>query len=169
MRSVAEALGVRAASLYHHIKDKDALFDLVLTQVGAQLGPAIIDQFRAVENLDEWIDVTRRTTLQVYDFHAQHPGIASLMLDRAFKTDAAHLGLSTIAHAEADALVRIGLPQPAAYRVYQTCARWTLAEIAAETSNPSDDHSVGRQYFADGNELFLTAVRHLVETQRNSQ
>jgi hypothetical protein len=87
------------------------------------------------------------------------------MLSRAFSGDAARLGLSHIAHAEADALVRVGLPQPAAYRIYQTCARWTLAAIAAETDSPSNDRSVGRAYFADGNELLLTAIRYLVNNQ----
>lgn len=68
-----DALGVRAASLYCHVEDKDALLDLVLVEVGTQLGPGIIEEYRTVETLDEWIEVTRRTTLMAYDFHAQHP------------------------------------------------------------------------------------------------
>jgi AcrR family transcriptional regulator len=62
MRSVADALGVRAASLYYHVEDKGALLDLILVEVGTQLGPAVIEEYRTVETLDEWIDVTRRTT-----------------------------------------------------------------------------------------------------------
>lgn len=145
MRAIANELGVKAASLYYHVRDKDALFDLVLRHVATTLGPSVVEQFQSVETLDEWIDVTRRTTLEVYDFHEQHQGIAALILSRAFSGDAARLSLSHIAHGEADALVRVGLPQPAAYRIYQTCARWTLAAIAAETDSPSTiDQSAAR-------------------------
>jgi TetR/AcrR family tetracycline transcriptional repressor len=167
MRSVAEALGVRAASLYYHVEDKDALLDLVLLEVGRQLGPGVIEEYRTVETLDEWIDVTQRTTLMVYDFHAQHPGIAALMLTRAFGKEGRYATISSIAVAEADALVRAGLPKPDAYRIYQTCARFTLAEIAADTSDPGDKSAARREMFVDGVELLLDGIRRRLEGQRD--
>jgi TetR/AcrR family tetracycline transcriptional repressor len=165
MRSVADALGVRAASLYYHVEDKDALLDLVLVEVGTQLGPGIIEEYRTVETLDEWIDVTRRTTLLAYDFHAQHAGIAALMLTRAFGKQGRYTTISTIAFAEADALVRAGMPQPDAYTIYQALARFTLAEIAADTSDPTERSTVRRDMFIDGVELFLDGIRRRAEDQ----
>lgn len=163
MRSVADALGVRAASLYYHVQDKDALLDLVLVEVGTQLGPAVIEEYRTVETLDEWIDVTRRTTLMAYDFHAQHPGIAALLLTRAFGQQGPYTTISSIAFAEADALVRAGMPQPDSYRIYQAFARFTLAEIAADTSDPHEAGSVRREMFIEGVEVFLDGIRRRAE------
>jgi AcrR family transcriptional regulator len=165
MRSVADALGVRAASLYYHVEDKDALLDLVLVEVGTQLGPGIVEEYRTVETLDHWIEVTRRITLMAYDFHAQHPGIAALMLKRAFGTERRYTTISTIAFAEADALVRAGMPQTDAYTIYQALARFTLAEIAADTSDPRDSSPVRRGMFVDGVELLLDGVRRRTEHQ----
>jgi AcrR family transcriptional regulator len=163
MRSVADALGVRAASLYYHVDDKDALLDLVLMEVGTQLGPAVIEDYRTVETLDEWIDVTRRTTLMAYDFHAQHPGIAALMLQRAFGQQGPYTTISTIAFAEAEALVRAGMPHADAYRTYQALARFTLAAIAADTSDPKETSTARRDMFVDGVEVFLDGIRRRTE------
>jgi AcrR family transcriptional regulator len=168
MRSVADALGVRAASLYYHVEDKDALLDLVLVEVGTQLGPAVIEDYRTVETLDEWIDVTRRTTLSAYDFHAQHPGIAALLLERAFSEQGRYTTISSIAVAEAEALVRAGMPQPDANRIYQALARFTLAEIAADTSDPQARSTVRREMFIDGVELLLDGIRRRTNDQRDS-
>jgi TetR/AcrR family transcriptional regulator, tetracycline repressor protein len=163
MRSVADALGVRAASLYYHVEDKDALLDLVLVEVGTQLGPAVIDEYRMVETLDEWITVTRRTTLMAYDFHAHHPGIATLMLTRAFGQQGPYTTISSIAVAEAEALIRAGMPPPEAYRIYQALARFALAEIAADTSDPNERSSVRREMYIDGVEVFLDGIRRRIE------
>jgi AcrR family transcriptional regulator len=169
MRGIADQLGVQAASLYHHIRNKDALLDLVLMAVGSRLGPEVIGAYETVETLDEWIDVTRRITLMAYEFHAEHPGIANLMLKRAFPGDGSHRELATIAMAEVEALVRAGLPASQAIPVYQTFARWTLAEIAAETSEPFDAHPEGSTFFKIGLELFLTGVKLLVMTPRTTR
>ncbi len=167
MRAIAEELGVRAASLYHHVRDKDALLDLVVNAVGLEHGPRTISEYARVNTLDEWVEVTRRVTLEAYDFHAEHPGIASLMLARAFRVDfdvpTKHPDTSAIALAEVDALVRAGLPLAEATDLYQTCARWTLAAIAAETSRSTGNHALGRHYFEHGNELILIAIRQIVE------
>ena len=161
MRDVAEALGVRAASLYHHVEDKDALLDLVLVEMGARLGPGLVDEFEAVTTLDEWTEVARRASLQAFDFHARHPGLASLLLQRAFDGVNTYPTVSAIARAECDALVRVGMPEAEAYRVYQTCARWALAEIAAETAVAPGP--ARREVFVDGLEILLRGIRHLLE------
>ena len=167
MRAIADELGVRAASLYHHIRDKDALLDLVVNAVGVEFGPRVIVEYSTVTTLDDWIDVTRRVALEAYDFHAEHSGVASLMLARAFRVNrddpVRHPDTSAIASAEIDALVRCGLPNAEATDIYQTAARWTLAEIAAETSQSTGDHALGRHYFEHGHELLLIAIRHTVE------
>lgn len=171
MRAIADELGVRAASLYHHVRDKNTLLDLVVNAVGIEHGPRVLAKYATVTTLDEWIDVTRQVALEAYDFHAEHPGIASLMLARAFRVDldapAKHPDTSAIALAELDALVRSGLPLDEATDVYQTYARWTLAEIAAETSQSTGSHALGRHYFEHGNELLLIAIRQLVERHTN--
>ena len=98
-----------------------------------------------------------------YDLHARHPGIATLMLKRAFGQQGPYTTISTIAFAEADALVRAGMPQPDAYRIYQAMARFTLAEIAADTSEPKEKNTVRRDMFIDGVELFLDGIRRRTE------
>jgi hypothetical protein len=56
-------------------------------------------------------------------------------------------------------LVRAGIPQADEYRIYQTCVRCTLAEIAADTSVPTERSSERRQMFVDGVELLLDGIR----------
>jgi hypothetical protein len=59
------------------------------------------------------------------------------------------------------------MPQPDAYRIYQALARFTLAEIAADTSDPSERSTARRDMFIDGVELFLDGIRRRAEDQRH--
>jgi AcrR family transcriptional regulator len=152
MRAVAERLHVRAPSLYHHVRNKSELLDLVARNA--------FDQFTAdntaygeLRTVDEWIDLTRSGSLDLRAFYADHPGLAGLMLSKATPDrDLGEGSRAELVRAQIDALVRIGVPEPDARHLFEVTARWSLAAVVAE---PAD----GRDLFADGLELMLYGVR----------
>ncbi len=162
MRGVADELGVRAASLYHHIADKDALMDLVLAAVGEQFGSTFNAAFRSVATLDQYLDCERRVSMSLWDYYLEHPGVAGLVLDRMLAAKPRPGPIAAAVAAEVEALVRLGVPVPDATRIHETCVRWALAMLAAETAHPQPTHTPDRRLFADGLDLLLDGVRRFV-------
>lgn len=132
MRSVAERLGVRAPSLYHHVKNKGELLELVARNA--------FDSFEAdrlayqqVGTLDEWIALTTAGSLRLRDFYAGHPGLARLLQSKATPDrDEGDGSRAALVRAQLEALVRVGVPEPTARKLFETSAHWTLAAVAAE-------------------------------------
>jgi len=75
MRRVAEELGTGPASLYWHVPSKDALIDLVIDRVAAEVPIPEPDPEHWQEQLREWLLEARA----VFD---RHPGVAALTLGR---------------------------------------------------------------------------------------
>lgn len=152
MRAVAERLHVRAPSLYHHVRNKSELLDLVARNA--------FDQFAAdsaaygdLRTVDEWIELTRSGSLELRAFYAEHAGLAGLIQSKATPDrDQGAGSRAELVRAQIDALVRIGVPEPAARHLFEVTARWTLAAVVAETPD-------GPDHFADGLDLFLHGVR----------
>lgn len=159
MRAVADRLHVRAPSLYHHVHNKSELLDLVVRNV--------FDQFTAdntaygeVRTVDEWIELTRSGSLELRAFYADHAGLAGLLQSKATPDrDRGAGSRAELIRAQLDALVRIGVPEPAARHLFEVTARWTLAAVVAESAGGPDLVAGGPDLFADGLELFLYGVR----------
>jgi TetR/AcrR family transcriptional regulator, tetracycline repressor protein len=137
MSALAERLGVRSPSLYHHVRDKAELLDLVARE---SFGAFATDRdaYGDVVSVDEWIALTASGSLRLRDFYASHPGLAALV--QATATPDRDRGKGTRAlllAAQIQALIRLGVSEPEARETFQACARWTLAAVAAE------DHVAG--------------------------
>jgi TetR/AcrR family transcriptional regulator, tetracycline repressor protein len=137
MSAVAERLGVRSPSLYHHVRDKATLLDLVAQDAFGAFA-ADRDAYDDVASVDEWIVLTRSGTLRLREFYAAHPGLAGLIQATATRDrDRGDGSRASLVGAQLQALVRLGVPEPEARETFEACARWTMAAVAAE------DHTGG--------------------------
>ncbi|NUS00010.1 MAG: TetR family transcriptional regulator [Kribbellaceae bacterium] len=150
MRAVAERLHVRAPSLYHHVRNKSELLDLVARNAFDQF-TADTTAYGELRTVDEWIELTRTGSLELRAFYADHPGLAGLIQAKATPDrDRGAGSRAELVRAQIDALVRIGVPEPDARHVFEVTARWSLAAVVADLT---DD------LFAEGLDLFLYGVR----------
>lgn len=150
MRAVAERLHVRAPSLYHHVRNKSELLDLVARNAFDQF-TADTTAYGELRTVDEWIELTRTGSLELRAFYADHPGLAGLIQAKATPDrDRGDGSRAELVRAQIDALVRIGVPEPDARHVFEVTARWSLAAVVADLT---DD------LFAEGLDLFLYGVR----------
>jgi AcrR family transcriptional regulator len=132
MGELAERLGVRAPSLYHHVRDKASLLDLVAKHSFSAFG-GDRDAYDDVTSVDEWINLTTSGTLRLREFYAAHEGLAALIQASATRDRERGEGSrALLVSAQIQALIRIGVPEPQAREVFETCARWTMAAVAAE-------------------------------------
>ena len=156
MSALADRLGVRSPSLYHHVRDKAELLDLVARE---PFGTFTTDRdaYDEVASVDEWIALTSSGTLRLRDFYASHPGLAALVQATATPDrDQGTGSRASLVAAQIRALIRLGVPEPQARETFQACARWTLAAVAAE------DHVAGGRddaLFRRGLEWLLYGVR----------
>ena len=154
MRALAERLGVRAPSLYHHVRGKDDLLALVAANAFGDFGRERAAYAR-VDSLDEWLRITARGTLRLRAFYAEHPGLAGVM--QASARPGRDLGDDTralLARAQIEALVRLGLSERVARETFEATARWTLAAVAAEATTGADD-----RLFRRGLTLLMAGIR----------
>jgi TetR/AcrR family tetracycline transcriptional repressor len=167
MSALAERLGVRSPSLYHHVRDKAELLDLVAREAFGTFATDR-DAYDDVASVDEWIALTTSGTLRLRDFYASHPGLAALV--QATATPDRDRGTGTraaLVAAQIQALIRLGVPEQEAREAFHACARWTLAAVAAEdhVAGGPDDAS-----FRRGLNWLLRSVRadltHMVATAR---
>ena len=157
MRAVAEHLNVRAPSLYHHVRNKADLLDLV---AGNAFNRFTGDNaaYESLKSIDEWIALTRAGSLELRAFYAEHPGLAALIQAKATPNrDQLDGSRAELIRAQIEALVRLGVAEPQARRLFEVTARWSLAAVVAESTGTTD-------LFTDGLNLFLYGVRaRLVE------
>lgn len=152
MRSVAERLHVRAPTLYHHVRNKSDLLDLVARNAFDQF-TADNAAYEKLRTIDEWIELTRSGSLELRAFYAGHPGLAGLIQSKATPDrDQGDGSRAELIRAQIDALVRLGVPEPEARHLFEVTARWSLAAVVAESADSPD-------IFTDGLDLFLCGVR----------
>jgi len=156
MSSVADRLGVRAPSLYHHVASKQVLLQLVASHA---VGGFDDDRaaYAAVTDLDGWVALTTDGSLRLRRFYLAHPGLAALMQTTAVSDRDQLTGpRGSLAGAQIAALVRLGVPEPTARQTFLTCAYWTLAAVAADSGvAPGGDEET----FERGLRWLLTGLR----------
>ncbi|AKU15318.1 TetR/AcrR family transcriptional regulator [Luteipulveratus mongoliensis] len=154
MRSLAQRLGVRAPTLYHHVRSKDELLQLVARHAFGSFETER-EAYDDVRTLDDWIAITTAGTLELRSFYARHPGLAGLIQATATPgRDQGDGSRAALTRAQIDALVRLGLPEAQARETFEATARWTMGAVAAEGATGADD-----ALFARGLDLFMTGVR----------
>ena len=155
MRAVAERLHVRAPTLYHHVRDKSDLLDLVARNAFDQFA-ADNAAYEELRTIDEWIALTRSGSLELRAFYADHPGLAGLIQSKATPDrDQGDGSRAELIRVQIDALVRLGVPEPEARHLFEVTARWSLAAVVAESAGSAG----GPDVFTDGLDLFLYGVR----------
>ncbi|MFC0626441.1 TetR/AcrR family transcriptional regulator [Kribbella deserti] len=160
MRSVAEQLKVRAPSLYHHVRNKDELLDLVARNAFAAFAPAR-QAYDEVASLDDWIAVTTAGSLRLRAFYADHAGLAQLILAKAIPgRDRGDDNRAELVRAQLQALVRLGVPESTARDIFETAARWSMAAIAAEPTPASAEEAARNDtLFRHGLDLMMLGIR----------
>ncbi|WP_091184081.1 TetR family transcriptional regulator [Microlunatus flavus] len=158
MAAVAERLGVRTPTLYHHVRDKAALLRLLARDAFTSFAA---DQaaYEDVTSVEAWIELTRSGSLRLRDFYAAHPGLAGLVQATAgqdrYQDD---LSRGRLARSQIEALARLGVSAGEAKEVFEACARWTLAAVAARTA-PGDPAPDEERLFLRGLDWLLSGLR----------
>ncbi|WP_165952487.1 TetR/AcrR family transcriptional regulator [Kribbella albertanoniae] len=152
MRGVAERLGVRAPTLYHHVRNKAELLDLVARNAFDEFASdeAAYDDLRSI---DEWIALTRTGSLEFRAFYADHPGLAALMQAKVTPDrDQGAGSRALLVRVQIESLVRLGVPEPQARHLFEATSRWGLAAVVADSTITAD-------LFTEGLDLFLAGLR----------
>lgn len=163
MAAVADRLAVRAPSLYHHVRGKAGLLELIAANAFTAFDDER-DAYVRVADLDDWIALTTTGALRLREFYAGHPGLAALIqTTTGSRGDGSRAAL---VRAQIVALTRIGVPEDLASDVFETSARWTLAAIAAES--PGDPER-NEALFRHGLDLLMSGIRAELEPRARSK
>lgn len=163
MRALARALDIQAPTLYHHVRDKAALLDLISAEVFTSLERPE-GAYDRVSTLAEWTAVLREDVLRLRDLYRTHPGLARAVVDQA-RMEAVG-GDDAFEPPELAALVRLGVPREPAQRTIQAGARWLMAAFASEDS--VSDPAVRDRLFLDGLDLLLLGMERALEARSTS-
>lgn len=152
MRKLADALGIEAMSLYHHVASKEALLDGMVDRVFAEI--------ELPEPSANWRDVMRRRTAAVRDALQRHPWALHFMDSRRTP------GPATLAHHNAV----IGCLRAAGFSVALTAHAYAVLDsflygfLLTEQSLPfqtaDEAQQVARKIFA---QLPTDTFPHLAE------
>lgn len=126
MRRLAKDVGVEAASLYHHIPNKDALIDGMLLRMRSEI--RLPDPLPA-----DWVDAFVVIFSEYYRMLAAHPNLVSYA-GRRVESDPETSGL--------EALTQMGIPQDDAVELWQSiialCAGFSLFSSASAETDTAD-------------------------------
>jgi AcrR family transcriptional regulator len=116
MRRLAEALGVEAMSLYHHVPNKETLLDWT------------VDRMRSETRLPEplpqdWPDLLETIFVEYRRVLAAHPNILPLATRRTDRTEASGLRY----------LIEQGIPAHDAVELYQSLVAFTVGYAVASS------------------------------------
>lgn len=114
MRRLANEVGVEAASLYHHIPNKDALVDGMLVKIRTEMN--VHEPYP-----EDWIDLFELIFLEYYRVLARHPNLV-IYAGRRVEGDPETSGL--------EGLLVMGFPEDEAVELWQSliafCAGYSL-------------------------------------------
>lgn len=161
MRAVAERLSIRAPSLYEHVAGKDELLDLVAREAVSDLS-FDASAYGSVRTVDEWADLVVEGSMVVRSFYLRHPGLAGLMQRTLVRgRDRDEGARADLARAQIEALLRLGVPEPAARELFETTSFWSLAAVAAEDAGGPDapDPDAREARFRRGMTMLTRGVR----------
>ena len=127
MRALATRLGVVPAALYHHVRSKDQLHDLILDAVLAEV------DCQADPDLP-WTGQVTALAQRLRTVLENHPGIAGLLKTR----DPLSPHSLTLAEAFLSPLHAAGLPGPQAALAYRLIRDYTLGFALADRTTASE-------------------------------
>lgn len=138
MRAVAAELGVRAPSLYHHVRDKEELLDLVtrlaVRSYQEELAGSVPDEDWHPRTPQQYVELSVKYSLKLRAFYHRHPGLAALLSARPVPYDPPPGSeRAGVVRTQIDVITQFGPPYEVARDLYLALSRWTLAAIAFET------------------------------------
>ncbi|MDX6279992.1 MAG: TetR/AcrR family transcriptional regulator, tetracycline repressor protein, partial [Kribbellaceae bacterium] len=159
---------------YHHVRNKNELLELVARNAFDSFEADVV-AYQQVDTINGWIALTTTGSLRLREFYAEHPGLARLIQSKATPDrDEGDGSRAALVRAQLEALVRLGVPESTARKLFETSARWTLAAVAAEPPRarrpasgiaeaaPSDGPA-GDDLFAFGLEVFMQGMRLVLQ------
>jgi len=169
MRRLAEDLGVRAPTLYHHVADKAQLLDLLSAEAFRSL-PRMPEAYENIATLSQWTAQVRSDAIALGDFYRRHPGLAAVVSAGQAMHEVPHdESLGEARAPELDALIRLGVPRATAAKHIQAVAWWTMAAVAAEFgAGRSDGHfDMGLDLMLIGLETQLLQAAEIAESAKS--
>lgn len=126
MRRLANEVGVEAASLYHHIPNKDALIDGMLLKMRTEM--QIPDPVP-----EDWVDMFEAIFLEYYRTLSAHPNLV-IYAGRRVESDPETSGLEALTH--------MGFPEDDAVQLWQSliafCAGFSLFSSSQARTDTTD-------------------------------
>lgn len=125
MRKLAGRLGIEAMSLYHHVRDKDALLDGVVELV-----------FRRMEMPErlpaEWVPMAEEMFVAFRRALLEHPNTIALLARRPLNTGAS----ADFVEAPLSVLARSGLPAEQVGQLYQSLVSYAFGHAFVASDRP---------------------------------
>jgi AcrR family transcriptional regulator len=151
MRAVAQALGVEAMSLYHHVRGKEALLDGLVDAVFAEFHLPVVG--------GDWREEMRSRSRSAREAMKRHPWAIGLMDSRRTP------GPETLRHHDAvlGCLRTAGFPVVLASHAYSVLDAYVYGFVLTELNLPMEAGE-DAQEFAAGLALAADDYPHLVET-----
>jgi len=144
MRSLAQALHVEAMTLYHHVANKDAIFDGVVARVLADMtAPDPIPE--------DWMELFEAMLVSLRVALANHPNAIPLVIQRPPKSD-------TYVQAPVIALARAGFTQSQVEELFEAIMSFTFGNAILGTMAPP-----GTPAPPFNEEAFCKGIRFLLE------
>jgi len=142
MRRLAREVGVEAASLYHHVPNKDALLDGVLTKMRSEL--------RLPDPLPEdWTDLMLAVFAAYRRLLAAHPNLISLAARRVEGSDPEESGLVFLRH--------LGFRDEEAVGLWQSLIAFVVgfSMFSSAAAGTTETHKMAndRHFFIDDSRL----------------
>ncbi|WP_264813396.1 TetR/AcrR family transcriptional regulator C-terminal domain-containing protein [Gluconacetobacter sacchari] len=130
MRSLGACLGVEAMSLYHHVRNRDALLDLLVARV---LAEAAADDAPVAGDWRAWLTRVASRYRQVLK---AHPGLVGEIAVRPVRSPAAWQKLA----AGASILEQSGFSRPHSFYILDALGMFVIGHVLAETGGkPAQD------------------------------
>jgi TetR/AcrR family transcriptional regulator, tetracycline repressor protein len=125
MRKLGADLGVEAMSLYNHVRNKDALLDLV----GELLLQQMLDRFEAkAAGVEDWRERARAMATAWWEIGIEHPNAFTVVADRPMSGMVGVEMLACCMRLFTDA----GSPIEDAVGAFQSAAAWVIGVVQQE-------------------------------------
>lgn len=123
MRALGARLGVEAMSLYHHVRNRDELLDLLVERI---LSEAAADDLPASGDWQAWL---RRVATRYREILRAHPALAPEIAVRPARSPAAWRQLE----AGAAILREVGFSPARSFYILNTLGMFVMGHVLAET------------------------------------
>jgi AcrR family transcriptional regulator len=169
MASVAERLGVRAPTLYHHVRNKADLLTLLARDAFVTFA-ADRDAYDQVSSIEEWIDLAPFGDPAPPRLLRNSPWAGGFGPSDSHSRPRPGRPLpGRLTRSQIEALTRLGIPAHEAREVFEACARWTMAAVASQDAAPGGHGLSDNRLFRRGLDWLLSGLHADLESAVSEQ